>query len=69
MLNLDQEIFIEPNFSLGENVRVVSGPLAGYEGVLLKQQSKTRFGIHLKEINQTVFIDVSNSLLEKKSDC
>ena len=67
MLNLDQEIYIETNFSEGENVRLISGPLAGYEGILLRQQSKTRFGIQLKEINQTVFIDISTILVEKKS--
>ena len=65
MLNLDQEIFIEPNFCEGEDVRIISGPLAGYEGILLKQQSKTRFGIQLREINRTVFIDVCKSLVEK----
>jgi transcription antitermination factor NusG len=68
MLNLDQEISIEASFSEGESVRLISGPLAGYEGILLKQQSKTRFGIQLKEINQTVFIDISTSFVEKKSD-
>lgn len=69
MLSLGQEISVESNFSEGENVRIISGPLAGYEGLLLKQQSKTKFGIHLKEINQTVFIDVATSLVEKSSDC
>jgi transcription antitermination factor NusG len=68
MLNLDQEISTMANFTEGENVRIVSGPLAGYEGVLLKQQSKTKFGIQLKEINQTVFIDVCVSQLEKRAD-
>jgi transcription antitermination factor NusG len=65
MLNLDQEVFIEPGFCEGENVRIISGPLAGYEGVLLKQHSKTRFGIQLKEIKQMVSIDVSWSLVQK----
>jgi transcription antitermination factor NusG len=66
MLNLNQEISIEPNFNEGENVRIISGPLAGYEGILLRQQSKTKFGIQLKAINQTVFIDVCTSLVEKQ---
>lgn len=68
MLNLDQEILIVPNFSEGENVRIIGGPLAGYEGILMKQQSKTKFGIQLKEINQTVFIDVCTSVVERNSD-
>ena len=65
MLNLDQDIFIETNFSKGEKVRVVCGPLIGHEGILLNQKGKTRFGIQLKEINHTVFIDVCASMLEK----
>jgi transcription antitermination factor NusG len=67
MLNLDQEIFIEPGFSEGERVRIISGPLAGHEGILLKQQSKTRFGIQLKEIKQMVSIDVSMNMVQKCS--
>ena len=65
MLKLDQEIFIEQNFYEGELVRIIYGPLAGYEGILVKQKSKTRFGIQLNEINQTVFIDICTSFLEK----
>jgi transcription antitermination factor NusG len=65
MLNLGQEISVEPNFTEGEEVRIICGPLAGFEGVLIKQKSKTRFGIQLKEINQTVFIDISSSVFEK----
>ena len=68
MLNLDGEISVETNFSEGENVKLIAGPLAGYEGILLKQQSKTKFGIQLKGINQTVFVDVSTSMIQKKSD-
>ena len=68
MLNLNQEISVEPNFNAGEKVQIISGPLAGYEGILLEQQSKTKFGIRLKEINQTVFIDICKNLVKKKHD-
>ena len=66
MLNLDKEVSVESNFSEGENIRIMHGPLAGYEGILVKQKSKTRFGIQLKQINQTVFIDVCISMMEKE---
>ncbi|ELR72052.1 Transcriptional activator RfaH [Fulvivirga imtechensis AK7] len=66
MLDLNQEVSVEPNFSKGEKVQIISGPLAGYEGVLLEQQSKTKFGIRLKEINQTVFIDICKNQIRKK---
>jgi transcription antitermination factor NusG len=63
MLSLEQEISVEPNFTEGEEVRIIYGPLAGYEGVLVIQKSKNRLGIHLKEINQTVFINICTSVV------
>ena len=65
MLKLDQNVTTETEFTEGENVRILYGPLAGYEGVLIKKKGKTRFGIEVCNINQTVFIDVCNSVLEK----
>lgn len=66
MLNLNHEISVEYDFCEGENVQVIHGPLAGYEGILIKKKSKTRFGIQLKEINQTILIDIRANLIERK---
>ena len=66
MLSLNQNVTVETNFNEGEKVRIVYGPLAGFEGILIKQKGKTRFGIELKEINQTMFIDICTTVLEKK---
>lgn len=65
MLNLNQKITVSPNFNEGENVRVILGPLAGYEGILLRQKTKTKFGLQLKEISQTVLIDICTSFLKR----
>lgn len=65
MLGLGRAITVETKFFKGERVRILSGPLKGHEGELIKQHSKTRFGIQLKAINHTVFIDVARSELEK----
>ena len=65
MLSLDQSIFIENKFLEGDKVRVLSGPMIGYEGVLVKQKNRTRFGIQFKEINHTVLIDICCSMLQK----
>jgi transcription antitermination factor NusG len=65
MLCLEQEISVETNFYQGDKVKVVCGPLIGHEGILLKQNGKTRFGIQIKEINQVVLIDIDTKLLEK----
>lgn len=65
MLSLGRTITVETKFSKGERVRIVSGPLKGYDGVLVKQHSRTRFGIQLKAINYAVLIDIDRSDLEK----
>lgn len=65
MLGMDRTITVETKFSKGEGVRIVSGPLKGYEGVLVEQHSKTRFGIQLKSVSHAVFIDIDRSELEK----
>lgn len=65
MLGMECTITVEPRFSKGERVRIVAGPLAGFEGVLVKQHSKTRFGIQLRSISHSIFVDVLLSDLEK----
>lgn len=65
MLNVGAAIAVETRFSRGEHVRIVSGPLKGYEGILVKRRNKSRFGIRLKAINHAVFIDIGQSDLEK----
>lgn len=65
MLGLGCAITVETKFSKGERVRIVSGPLTGFEGVLVKQHNKNRFGIQLKTINYSVFVDIDQLDLEK----
>lgn len=65
MLDLGCAITVETKFSKGERVRIISGPLTGYEGVLVKQYGKSKFGIQLKAINHSVFIDIILLELEK----
>ena len=66
MLGLEAAISVETKFCKGELVRIISGPLAGYEGVLVRQNGKNRFGIQLEAIHHTVFIDIGGSALEKR---
>lgn len=65
MISLNKEISVGSNFIEGESVRIIEGPLAGYTGVLLRQKSKTKFGIHLKEINQVASIEICTNVLER----
>ena len=65
MLELGSVVSVETRFSKGEHVRIISGPLKGHEGILVKRRGKSRFGIQLKAIDHAVFIDISQSDLEK----
>jgi transcription antitermination factor NusG len=69
MMNLNEGITVEPAINIGENVRVKTGPLTGCEGKLVKKNSKTQFGIHIKEINYIVLIDICRNLVESIGDC
>lgn len=55
------------DFTIGESVRINSGPLSGHEGILVKQNGKCRFGIQLKEINQFVTVNIHASMVERIS--
>jgi len=65
MLTLGQDVFTDHDFAEGEHARVVHGPLAGYEGILVKRRGKTRFCIQFKDIKQCACIEIHTSMLEK----
>jgi transcription antitermination factor NusG len=65
MVTLGQEVYTVRDFNMGEHVRVVSGPLTGFEGILVKRRGKSRFCIQLKDIEQCACIDIYSSMLEK----
>jgi transcription antitermination factor NusG len=55
----------ESYYNKGDKVRVVAGPLAGLEGMLLDIKGKSRVSIRFNSIAQAVSIDIQSSLLEK----
>jgi transcription antitermination factor NusG len=65
MLTLGQDVFTDHDFTEGEHVRVIQGPLAGYEGILIRHRGKYRFCVQLKDIKQCACIDIHSSMLEK----
>ena len=65
LIGLSPNISVISDFTINEKVRVISGPLYGYEGILILQKGKTRFGLQINEINQTVFIEVNANIIEK----
>jgi transcription antitermination factor NusG len=48
----------------GNKVKIVSGPFADYEGIVLLRKGKTLFGIELTGINQIIFVDITSNKLQ-----
>jgi transcription antitermination factor NusG len=65
MISMDENLTVSTDFCEGEKVKIVHGPLTGYEGILVQKKGKARFGMQINEINQTVFVDVCTDILEK----
>jgi len=65
MLALGQQIYAEHDFTEGERVIVIKGPLTGYEGLLIKRQGQDRFGVLFDDINQCVCIDMNIKYLKR----
>jgi len=55
----------EPFYSVGDNVKVIRGPLAGLEGMLIQKKGAQRFYIRFNSIEQAMSIDIQTNLLEK----
>lgn len=65
LIGLQTELSIEPDVKQGDLVRISQGLLNGYEGVLQSRKGKDFFGIQLKDLNRTIFIQLTTSALEK----
>jgi transcription antitermination factor NusG len=65
MLLLEQEISSNTDFSEGEKVLVISGPMSGYEGLLFKQKGKHKFVIQIQAVNLIASIDINIEDIQK----
>ena len=51
-------------FQQGMRVRIIRGPFAGREGLLVSVGNPQRFRVDLNQIGQSILIDFSPDLLE-----
>jgi transcription antitermination factor NusG len=65
MLALGQPIYAEHDLAEGEHVRVIQGPLTGYQGLLIERKGKSRFGIVFDGIKQCACVDIDVAMLER----
>jgi transcription antitermination factor NusG len=53
-----------PFMTTGRRVRVMSGPMAGMEGILLRRKGKTRFVVSVELIMRSVTVEIDDEDLE-----
>jgi transcription antitermination factor NusG len=53
------------NLTKGDCIRILDGPLIGYTGILIECDGKKRFGLALKEMFYTIYVDLGVTKFEK----
>lgn len=53
------------NPTIGDRIRIVEGPLCGYEGILIKIKEKDKFAINIEKVNLIAVVDLQNFKTEK----
>ena len=52
------------NIEQGENVRILGGPLQGFEGECVQKSNQDYFIIRIPSINQSMLVNVPRKFLE-----
>jgi len=60
-----EELEVEPNLVEGAAVRIIRGPLAGFQGKLFSKKGRSRFGVHIDSIGQSLSLEVPAQYLER----
>jgi transcription antitermination factor NusG len=62
-LERSQQVEPHPYLKTGRRVRVVSGPLQGLEGIILRRKNKTRFVLTFELIMRSVAVEIDETEL------
>jgi len=50
---------------IGDRIRVIDGPLCGYEGIYIKMKGQNKFGININCANLIAIVDLDASKIQK----
>ncbi len=56
---------VEQNLVEGSSVRIIRGPLAGFEGKLFSKKGKVRFAVHVESLGHSLSLEVPAFYLEQ----
>lgn len=65
MQEMDVEVLRSDDLCSGDKIRIVDGPLCGYDGILIKIKGKEKFAVSVSCVNLTAVIDLDSSKIEK----
>ena len=60
----NKQVAPHPYLTVGRRVRVTAGPLAGYEGILVRLKSRLRVVLSIAAIERSVVVDTDASCIE-----
>jgi transcriptional antiterminator RfaH len=63
-IQLELPLTAEERITTGQFVRVRSGPFAGYEGIVLRRDGKTRLVLSIRFLDQSISLEIDQALLE-----
>jgi transcription antitermination factor NusG len=63
-LSMGMKATPHPNLNVGRKVRVITGPLAGREGVLKRRNGSFRFVLSMDLIQRSILVDVDVASIE-----
>lgn len=61
----DPDVMIE-NCLEGDSVKITEGPFTGQTGIVFERKGKTRFGVKLNAINQSLSVEFTRSAISKQ---
>lgn len=65
IINSGKEINLHTNYLKGNRIRIVRGRLLGFDGILIEQKGRSRFGVQLKGMSCAILVDIHENELEK----
>lgn len=64
MQNMDVEVNPKVDFIIGSRIRIIRGPLCGYEGILIKINGENKFGVNIECANLIAMVDIESLNVE-----
>lgn len=65
MQEMDISTIDNNNPTIGDRIRIVEGPLCGYEGILIRIKERDKFAINIEKVNLIAVVDLQNCKTEK----